>query len=398
MQARKTFWFFLQCVSLGTSGYRILINKTRQEETVKMKKILVLLTMMVMVFGITAAAYSADVCSNCKGTIRDIPCVTATQNVPGTCGGFDYDLNAVGDGYCLFSAANNYRLIYAICNCAESAKFIPGLAVAVKMTILVNGMDGERGAYWSNLAPLIQPATIDFSDYTTTTAACAGTKPFANTFGAPSYFLSDGATPGVPLATVACTVPAGNRTTILKTGLPGYTLLVGDGNYWWIDVPPIRIDPAVVPAGAKISVRVELFDPTKAPGICPTCVECLCECTIDVAITCCSVAPATTTLSFPYFTDLTNASGWWNGIAITNPSAAAGSCILTANEKNGNVATATVDVPAGGLYVELLENITWAGATGGLPAFIAAACNYGGATGFAMMSDYGGSSMGYKLP
>lgn len=372
-----------------------------------MKKILVLLTMMVMVFGITAAAYSADVCPPlCKGGIRDIPCLAgADQGATCTNGGFDFDANLGGtppaDGYCTFSAANNYRLIYEICNCAESAKFKEGLHVAVKMTILVNNMDGARGAYWSDAPGLLQPDTIGFSDYTTDKAACADLGALAHDFGAPTYYLSDGTTVGVPLATTACTVPAANRATILKTPAPGYILpagIAGMGNYWRIDVPPIRIDPAVVPAGAKISVRVELFDPTADVGICPTCIECLCECTIDVAITCCAVGPVTTTLRFPYFTDLTGASGWWNGIVITNPSAAAGSCTLTANEKNGNVATATVAVPAGGLFVSLLENITWAGATGGLPVFITATCDYGNktpATGFAMMSDYGGASMGY---
>lgn len=360
-----------------------------------MKKILVLLTVMVMVFGITAAAYSADVCSSCTGTIRDIPCVPPVQG-GATCNGFDYDLNSALDGYCVFSAKNNHRLIFSICNCAKAASFVPGLHVAVKMTILVNNMDGDRGAYWSSI-PGGAPATINFKDYATAALACDN-APLTKTFGAPTYYLSDGSITGTPSATNACTVTGTNKVTILRTAAPGYVLVAGDAPHWRIDVPPIRIDPAVVPAGAKISVKVELYDPTVQTTICPTCVECLCDCTIDVAITCCSVATSTT-LNFPYFADLKSTLGWWNGIAINNTTAAAGSCTLTAVEKTGAISTATVAVPAGGMFVSFLENLTFAGATGGLPARITAVCNYAGATGFAMMADRSTSdSMGYKVP
>jgi hypothetical protein len=220
------------------------------------------------------------------------------------------------------------------------------------------------------------------------------------TFGAPTYFLSDGSTNVTALtANPACTVPAANRATILTTPT-GYVINLATDSlkpYWRIDIPPIRIDPAVVPAGAKIAVKIELYDVTAGAGICPTCIGCICDCVIEVATVCCASGSASSTAKFPYFTDLTGASGWWNGIAINNPSAAVGTCKLTANEKNGNVATATVTVPAGGMFSSLLQDMTWAGATGGVPASITAVCDYAGVTGFAMMSDYAGSSMGYTF-
>jgi hypothetical protein len=318
--------------------------------------------------------------------------------------GFDYDANGpllLNDGYCTYTAINNYRAVFAICNCAESTKFIAGLNVAVKMTILVNGQDGARGAYWSgdygNLATLA-PAAINFGNYASQVLACAAVPGIAgpDTFGPPTYYLSDGITVAAPDAGANCAVT--NKVTILKA--PGPYIVVGtEGPYWVIDIPAIRIDPTVIAAGATVSVQIDLYDPTVPTPICPTCVECLCTCVIDVAIVDClggvPPPPVTTKLLFPYFTDLTDASGWWNGIALTNPTAAAGTCTLTANEKSGNVATTTVDVPAGGLYVGWLQNLTWLNATGGLPVFVTAVCDYVGATGFAMLSDYNGESMGY---
>jgi len=362
-----------------------------------MKKILVLLTVMVAFFGFTAGAFAVT-CEQCKCELRDIPCPTATQVAP-ACVGFDYDLHTALDGYCTpGDPTNNCRLIYPICDCANASWFAPGKNVGVKMTILVNGMSGERGAYWSGTGV---PGAIAFEPYATYTAACA-VGALAHSFGVPNFWDSTGAGAIAPAALTVdttCTVPVGSRATILTTPV-GYVIVLADSGkpHWRIDVPPIRIDPAVIASGSKIAVKVELYDVTAIPGVCPACVGCLCDCTIDVAVVCCSVGAPVTTLNFPYFADLTDALGWWNGIAINNPSAAAGSCTLTAHEKNGNVATATVSVPAGGQFVSLLQDMTWAGATGGISANVTAVCNYLGATGFAMMSNYGGDSMGYKVP
>jgi len=382
-----------------------------------MKKLLVLLTLMVAIFGFTAGAFSADVCTSCKGALRNVPCPSAAAQASVTCTEFDYDLNSpaaqqaanVADGYCLtvVGAANpnNYRAIFAICNCANAAKFIVGQAVAAKMTILVNGMSGALGAYWSQIAAT--PAIV-FDTHTTAALACAitahgnvgvgaGQSVSSGTFGAPSWFLSDGTTPAVPLATTVCTVPAANQATVMTTPASAYVVAGTEGPYWWIDVPPIRIDPAVLKNGELVSVKIELYDPTAPVPICPACVVSLCDCTIPVAQVCCAAA-VSTTLSFPYFTSLT-AGDFWNGISISNPTAAAGSCVLTAYEKDGSVGTATVAVGAKSMFVDLLENIVWAGTgLGGVQCYMTAVCNYGGAFGFAMMANGVHDSMGYKVP
>lgn len=357
-----------------------------------MKKLLVLVTIMVAVFGFSAGAFSQTVCEQCKCTLRNVDCPSAVGQ-GGVCAvtEFDYD-SGLGAGFCGGATGPNCRLIFEVCNCALAANFIPGYGpVGVKMTILVNGNAGANGAYWSGGAI---PVAITGQAETTYANACAlAGSGLALNFGAPSYWLSDGSTASAPLAGAACTVPAANRATILTTPV-GQVVLAGMGPYWRIDVPPMRIDPAVIPAGAVISVRVDLYLTAAPVPICPTCVGCICSCTINVATACCSAAAATTTLTFNYFTRL-NAGDYWNGLSISNPTATAGTCALTARQQNGTAATANITVPANGMFVDLLENMTWTGTVTGTPAWIRAVCTYGGAFGFAMMSNANADSMGY---
>jgi hypothetical protein len=359
----------------------------------KMKKLLVVLTLMVVVLVFSAGAF-AQVCTNCKGTLRNVPCPVAAAQAVAACGEFDYDLNTALDGYCTFSGLNNYRAIFHICDCPDPTAFIAGLVLDVRMTILVNGVAGAHGAYWSGIAAT--PANINFDTAATAALACA----IAAHAGPPSaflgtlYFLSDGVTASVPLATAACPVPAANQATVMladNAGVGGYTVTGAEGSYWWIDIPQIRIDPAVIASGAIVSVRIELIDHAAA-GICPTCS--ICECTIEVARACCAAAAPAGNLRFPYFTSLT-AGTWWNGISIINPTAAAGTATLTAFVQDGTMDTAVVAVPAQGVFVDLLSNITWAGTgTGGLPCYIAVLTDYAGPDGFAMIAN-GSESMGY---
>jgi len=376
-----------------------------------MKKLLVLLTLMVAIFGFTAGAFCAlgdPICNSCKGALRNVPCPAAVGQA-GACAikGFDYDdavANAAAGttGYCnVLGGLENYRAIFNICNCANAAVFIPGKSVAVRMEILVNGLTGERGAYFSGTAV---PATMDFDTFANSTAACAGVLPHAKTFGAPSFWRGDGTTAVLPAALgvdTVCAIAAASRATILTTPASVYTVLAADGPSWWIDIPPVRIDPTVLKNGELISIKVSLYDPTLPLPICPSCIQTICDCTIDIAQVCCTAVAPTSMLNFPYFTSLTTGD-FWNGIAIANSSAAAGTCALTAHLKTGVIGTATVAVPAGGMFVDLLENITWAGAgLGGVPCYISAVCSWGGLTpafGFAMMANKTHDSMGYKVP
>jgi hypothetical protein len=191
-----------------------------------------------------------------------------------------------------------------------------------------------------------------------------------------------------------CTIALASRSTVLESTDPGFIIPLvlppGAGDYWWIDIPPIRIDPALIASGAIVQVKVELLD-NSGSSLCGGCT--LCTCTIDVAQVCCAAAAVTTNLVFPYFAANTS---YWRGIAVVNPSASVGTVTLTLHNENGNTATApAITIPAGGMFVDSLDNLTFTGAANaGARSFITATCNFAGAEGFAMMGN-GDESMGY---
>ena len=376
-----------------------------------MKKLLVLITVVATALVFSTGAF-ADPCSNCKCQIRNIPCPSDSQLGPASCLEFDFDLNStsanqasnVNDGYCntIAGAAStvNCRAILHVCDCLpDPTVFIAGLDVGIKMTILVNGQAGDNGAYWSNQNATAGTGILWDSQMTQANACAiafhgdAATATTSDTFGPETYYLSDGVTVAAPLATAACTVPAANRATVLEASNVGASILTGaEGEWWWIDVKPIRVDPSLVASGATIQVKIEILDDA-GTSICGGCT--LCECIIDVAQMCCATATPTTGLVFPYFAS--NAS-YWRGIAIINPSVSSGSITLTLHDAAGNTATASASAPAGGMFVDSLDNMTWTGAadTNGR-CWVSATCNFGAAEGAAMMGTGSTISMGYVV-
>ncbi len=363
-----------------------------------MKKILVLLAVLATALVFTTGAF-ADACSICKCPLRNVDCPAGGQ-VAATCFEFDYDAgNTAFDGFCL-TDTYNCKAILHVCDCLPDPNaFVAGLDVGVKMTILVNGVAGDRGAYFSNTLGSA-PVTITVDTAATQAAACAllapGTGVTSGNFGGHTYYLSDSITPVAPAALPSdptCTVAAGSRATILEStiGGPGFIIPALSGEWWWIDIPPMRIDPALAASGATVQVKVELVDNTGLT-ICGGCT--LCECIIDIAKVCCTSVAATTNLTFPYFA--ANAS-FWRGMAIINPGTTDGTATLTLHDADGDTATATVSVPAGGMFVDSVDSITWTGAADvDGRSYITAECNYGGAEGFAMMGD-GSEAMGYVV-
>lgn len=362
-----------------------------------MKKLMVLLTLMVLVFGFSASAF-AITCTGCKGSAyANVPCATEQAG----CLPFDYQ---TGVGYCTSPAFGGNHVIFPVCDCADAGiNFAAGQRIGVRMTILVNGVAGEKGAYW---ADLLTSHNIYFSRHASAGilagGACAAPEPAIDSFGPGAFYKSDGVTPATPINGAACTVVAANQTTVLVTDpANGYTITAADEtnklSYWRIHVPQIRIDPAVLKAGEIISVKVELLNQLTG-GICAKCVA-VCECTVIVAKACCS---ATNSCTFPYFTSLTAATpanNWWNGIAITNTGVLPGTATLYAYESDGvTVAhTAVVDVPAKGVYVNTLDQIGWSGTvTGGVRAFIEVTTTFP-MEGFAMIGQakVDGDSLGY---
>jgi len=365
-----------------------------------MKKLFFLFTVMAVLVGFTASAF-AQPCYNCKGALRNVDCTGAVQG--GTCAEFDYDtplMPASGSGFCTAPGAlDNYRALFNICDCADPAYFSTALnVVGVRMTILVDGVAGQLGAYWSDDSaalpvPVGLPIGLDVTS-ATKTAAC-GLAGYGQLFGPGTYYAtSDSGPTSNPLQTGACTVPAANQATVYSTyNMPasGYTVAGGgfEQSWWWMDIPPIRIDPAVLNSGELVSVRIELIEQF---GICPTCA--LCECVIPVAQVCCGAAAVAPRL-FPYFTSLDGSAGWWDGIALVNTSATANGVTLTAYVQDGTTDTVTISVPANSIVSDILPNLSWAGTgTGGLPLYIIATPTAPGLDGFAMIGD-GAQAQGY---
>jgi len=359
----------------------------KEEVIVKMKKLLVLLTVAVALFGFSAGASAQllDVCSTCeKCTINTIPCL-------GTQG-----------GYCTpFTPACKY--IFSICNCLNAGTtFVEGHYIGIRMTILVDGNVGQNGAYWADPTS----ANIAFAAFATLADACAGTV-LNRTFGPGSFFTTNangtaGST-AVPLPGTACAVPAANQATMIVTNpTAGYVITAADVlnkvSRWWIRIPAIRVDQTVLNAGQKISVKIETLDQGSG-GICADCVA-TCACTVEVAVVC----PTTTSgnkCTFPYFTSTNSPSGgnpFWNGIALINTSSTAGTVTLALYEQDGSTGTFTTpSIPAHSMFVSTLDNMSFTGTgLGGSRLYIQATSTFSGLDGFGMIANTAtGESMGY---
>jgi len=181
--------------------------------------------------------------------------------------------------------------------------------------------------------------------------------------------------PGNILTGTVCAVPAASRATVLRTAtaLDGYQVTAADVdpanplNYWWIDIPMLRIDPSLAASGALISVKIELLDSAGA-GICPQCAP-ICECIYDVAYVCCDpdvMSPCC--IYYPYV--LQGEPGWASGIAFTNLGFVAGGswqATLVFTDPAGAKFTAVKTYNAGTVAINMDEFIDvegWAPAAG----------------------------------
>lgn len=287
----------------------------------KIKKVLGLLTVMIAVFGFSTGAFAAwgdEICTTCKScTVDNVACEAGEQEDI-LCYEFDYDNRYIADGYCVDSDAEKCRAIFNICNCENPEDFLSGQTIGVRMTVLVDGEDGENGAYWSGTAD----ANVEMRQYGTEADACEDMADvYDKEFGPGKFYLSDLETE-VPQATLVdnptCEVVAAARATVILTDpIEGYTITPQDAidklSHWWIDVAPIRIDPNVLNNGELISVKIELLN-QESGGICADC-TCVCECIVDVAIVCCA-DDASYSMYFPYL--VTQDAAWNTGIVVTN--------------------------------------------------------------------------------
>ena len=316
----------------------------------------------------------------CKGaTCGNL--VLGTGGQTASCVSFDYETIGTGvNGYCTNHTATGAGMLPKLI--VQSSQAFELVNYSVTAQILVNGAAGTHGVYWSNTAPAYKTSATD----------TCGTAVGALAFAGQTFYLADGTTAGVGIAPGAnnCAAVAAANKVVSFTTTSGALFAAGD-LYFELNLPDLVYNLAEVNAGDVVTVRVTLTKNTcGAIGPFDLCV--------GTFIAACPAAAATTTTAFPYFTSLTADANWWNGIAIVNNSATAGTAVLTAYEQDGSVGTFTTpSIAANSMYVNLLENISWSGVgLGGSPVYISVTSNFPSVLGFGMIANpVSGESMGY---
>ena len=399
----------------------------KEEVIIKMKRLLVLLTLVVGLLGFSAGAFAQvgiPICNSCaKNTLGTLDCPKGAQGSECVDYPFDYQTRAgygTGNTEAEYDLTNTpYRAIFNICNCEvpvptdpSSAPFSEGKRIGIRLTMLVNGVAGDNlGAYWADTAAA---ANIEFGSYAESSETCTDTAYLSlgtggltdRHFGMGKYYKANGVDEvAATYLGTACVVPAVSRAVVVNTNVDSGYLITADDvlnklSRWWIILPEMRVDSNVLKANDVISVRIETLDQASG-GICATC-RATCVCVIDVAKMCpTSDISGSTTCLFPYFTSTSAATPdnpYWNGIAIVNTGAKTGSAVLTVYQQDGRTGTFTTPLIAGhGMYVAALENIGFSGTgLGDMPVYISVSSTFSSLDGFAMIANsVSGESMGY---
>jgi hypothetical protein len=301
-----------------------------------------------------------------------------------TCVAFDFETHA---GYC----ANHFGATRAIIQGLTGP--FPLANYQVMLQILVNGATTAKGVFWSN-------EVVNADGYDDLNTVCAAAAPLVMPVGAQpnyQYWEANGITavaPGnveAPHANV-CDVGLAARATILKTDQSTLSI-AGTNDFLWVDMPALNYDLDEIAAGDVVTIRVTVL---RYP--CGT----LFTGDIMIGTFGCALAPITTGLLYPYFTEADSAK-WWNGVAIDNLGAVANGFTIYIYENDGDQGTYThVSLAGRHQFVDLWSNIiplavqTAGTGTLGDSTFYAVACCLFNAHGFAMIGDQiTGEALGY---
>jgi hypothetical protein len=174
---------------------------------------------------------------------------------------------------------------------------------------------------------------------------------------------------GTPLGGSTVTIPDTNRVRALESQKDfDYVFNTDDitaVNYcnMWIDVPAMRIDPAIAKEGDEVWVKVRLLFNREYDGICDTChPPDVCECYVKIGVICCDAVVVTDAgcVFFPYLVqNVQGTSGWAAGVALTaRGTLPAGAYYeFTLKDQAGHTAVykETTDVKA--VWAQMLDNI-----------------------------------------
>ncbi len=264
---------------------------------------------------------------------------------------------------------------------------LAGGLYTIEMEILVDGVSGDHGAYFAAAEQGIQLA-----DKVNPTL----TNPFGptGTYKNKGYFNGETKVSGTP--TGGCTREDKEKITKFRGTVDLKAADVAGKKYLRFNVPTIAV-PGLT-ATDVVSVRVAL-----RKGACKTLFEGTRE--LFTMVKACSEAAGTGALFFPYFAG--TVGNFWNGLALVNPGSEEVNATLEIVEEKGNTGKLTLTVPAKGIVVKLVENLSKepgfqaggnnTGEMGEARSYINVKTTGGNLKGFAMMSN-GGDSMGYTVP
>ena len=319
-----------------------------------MKKFVTVIMALAMIFALVLPAMADEVCPPCEkcGPI-ELGCPSGeTQGESAQCVyGSDYWVRGLDNNG--MPMLDDCPVIFQVCNCDDPNQFTAGKVVGIRMRILVNGQEGDNGAYFANFYSgniimsnyqefLCDPSCTNPKDANAQGIAqappnswwcdtndngqidageavwrAANFNVLGNGFDYYNYVGGEyrpGATPSG-----SCNQGTNNRVVqIMNKPNEGITIRAFDDTWnlskWAIDIPPIVITPAISEC-STISVEICLMVGS-AGGICGDC-QCVCSCVYDLYQTCCWEENYCLLFPFVAFTS----TGWNAGVGLSDVNA-----------------------------------------------------------------------------
>jgi hypothetical protein len=285
-----------------------------------------------------AATYAFATCTKSGTLNEDTACGVKASSSQDTdnCHYFDYETRS---GYKFTNLSTAARIIIS-----TSQTNFPLSDYQIKLEILVNGVTGDHGFYWS-------AESVKAEGFSSLDDACNTTPssmPFAGTQANYKYYNGAGSalsaadielphTGGKDSCTVADNASA---TTVLTDAASASSIGISSGkDYLMIDLPAVNYDLAKVTTGDKVSVRVTLI---KAP-----CGQ-IFQDTREIASYCYTTTEINPVYSllYPYYTALAAGDNWWDGFVVDNLGDTDGKYTAIIYEQDGDVGVFTGTVGA----------------------------------------------------
>ncbi|THB80540.1 MAG: hypothetical protein D3926_06825, partial [Desulfobacteraceae bacterium] len=277
----------------------------------------------------------------CKGRVlgRTVCEGAGGQGITVTCTPIENEMeNAPFDGFCNNYLTEIHQNNKIIIRTANGSPF-EAVNYNVTLDILVDGVMGEFGAYWSN-------GDILTEGFTNATDACNATNSTGMAIGTYAYYDVDGDPVNAVYDDDCFIDPANRAVRVVAGGDDGVTLGLGaSDDFLYINLPAILQDSTL--SGA-LSVRVTL---SKAP--CGT----IFTGTWDISeAACCKPDAQTGTALYPYFAKSTGA--FVNVMIVDNVGMTDGTFTATFYEEDGDVFVSnSTAVMAGRMFVSALVDI-----------------------------------------